>query len=232
MSTQTISQEKKAVCEVAVITTAPNILPTVIEQTANKVFESFSERLMTSLNGRQERALKLALNGHVTHKSARVFSVRSERDQHTYLVNLDKSFCNCPDSRKGHVCKHRIAAYLIEQAARATRDVSPLSPAARELPPGLSIFNGLDPDEEAVEKARSVLQARSQHLNEAIIYATLHVDGQSLKVEIIALEDEVALVRALPTIEDGALIPQFPFPERKSSAQVLAKSLTEVRIYR
>ena len=232
MSTQTISKDKRAVCEVAVITAVPNILPTVIEQTANKVFESFSERLKSNMNGRQERAMKLALNGHVTHKSARVFTVRSERDKHTYLVNLDKHFCNCPDSRNGHVCKHRIAAYLIEQASRATRGVSQLSHAARELQHGLSTTNGLDPDEEAVEKARSVLQARSQYLNEAIIYATLHVDGQSLKVEIIALEEEVALVRALPTIEDGGLIPQFPFPDRKSSAQVLAKSLTEVRIYR
>ncbi|GAH32108.1 unnamed protein product, partial [marine sediment metagenome] len=58
------------------------------------------------------------------------------------------------------------------------------------------------------------------------------VDGESVKVEIIALEGEVALVRALPKLKDGVLIPQFPFPERMSSAQVLAKSLTEVRIYR
>jgi hypothetical protein len=228
MSTQIISQEKQAVREVAVIAATPNILPTVLERTACKVFESFSDRLKASSNGRQERALKLALNGHVTHKSKRIFSVRSQRGQHSYLVNLDKSFCTCPDSCKGHVCKHRIAAYLIEQASEATHEVSQESSAVREL----QSSQGLDPDEEAVEKARLALQGRSEHLREAVIYALLQVDGEPVKVEIIALEGEVALVRALPKLKDGVLIPQFPFPERKSSAQVLAKSLTEVRIYR
>ena len=149
MTTQIISQEKQAVREVAVIAATPNILPTILERTASNVFESFSDRLKASLNGRQDRALKLALNGHVTHKSARIYSVRSQRGQHTYLVNLDKSFCSCPDSRKGHVCKHRIASYLIEQASEATQEVSPELSAVRELQSG----RGLDPDEEAVEKA-------------------------------------------------------------------------------
>ena len=40
------------------------------------------------------------------------------------------------------------------------------------------------------------------------------------------------MVRALPMLKDGKLIPQFPFPERKSFAQVLAKSLQDVKIYR
>ena len=42
--------------------------------------------------------------------------------------------------------------------------------------------------------------------------------------------EEVGIIRS--KLKDGMLIPQFPFPERKSSAQVLAKSLMEVRIYR
>ena len=228
MTTQIVSQERQAVREVAVIAAAPNILPTILERTACKVFESFSDRLKAKLNGRQDRALKLALNGHVTHKSARIYSVRSQRGQHTYLVNLDKSFCSCPDSRKGHVCKHRIASYLIEQASEATKEVSPESSAVREL----SSNQELGSDEEAVEKARLALQGRSEHLREAVIYGVLQVDGESVRVEIVALEGEVALVRALPTIKDGVLIPQFPFSERKSSAQVLAQSLTEVKIYR
>ena len=97
------------------------ILPAVIEQTARKVFESFSDRMKAALNGREDRALKLALEGHVTHKSARIFSVRSENGEHSYLVNLDKSFCNCPDSQKGQVCKHRLAAYLVEQSMQANQ---------------------------------------------------------------------------------------------------------------
>lgn len=232
MSIQTISQEKKAVSRVAVSDIAPNILPTVLEKIACKVFESFSIRLKANLNGCQERALKLALNGHVAHKSKRIYSVRSQSGQHTYLVNLDNRFCTCPDSRKGHVCKHRIAAYLIEQASQAVREVSPELSTARELPHGSSELKGLNPQEEALEKARLALRARSLYLREAIIYACVIEDGKEINVEIVTLAEEVALVRALPQLKGGVLIPQFPFPERKSSTQVLAKSLSEVRIYR
>ncbi len=76
------------------------------------------------------------------------------------------------------------------------------------------------------------MQSRSQFLREAIIYAVLSLDGQPLEVEILSIEGEVALVRALPRIQDGCLIPQFPFPEKQSAAQVIAKSLSNVRIYR
>ena len=46
--------------------TAPTLLPVIIEQTARSVFASFSDKMKARLNGRQERALKLALDGHVT----------------------------------------------------------------------------------------------------------------------------------------------------------------------
>jgi hypothetical protein len=208
--------------ETAVAPFTQPVLPVVIEQTARKVFESFSEKMKATLNGRQERALKLALEGHVAHKLSRTFSVRSEDGQHSYLVNLDKNFCTCPDSQKGSVCKHRLAAYLIEQASRAVSE-APLPPDGPRM---------LDSEEEAIEKARLVLNARSQHLREAVIYAVLEVDGEMLQVELLSLEGEVALVRALPRLKDGQLIPQFPFPERKSCTQVIAKSLSEVKIYR
>ena len=99
------------------------LVPSTIEQTAGRIFESFSDRLKAMLNGRQERALKLALEGHVTHKFARTFNVRSEDNQHSYLVNLEKSFCTCPDSRQGSVCKHRLAAYLVEQSLKASQEI-------------------------------------------------------------------------------------------------------------
>ena len=76
------------------------VLPAILEQTARKVFDSFPERLKERLNGRQDRALKLALEGHVTHKSGRVYSVRSETGDHAYLVDLSKSYCNCPDTEQ------------------------------------------------------------------------------------------------------------------------------------
>ena len=83
-----------------------------------------------------------------------------------------------------------------------------------------------------LEKARLVFQARSQFLREAIIYAVLQVDGNPIQVEILEIAGDIALVRALPKIKDGQLVPQFPFPERTSVTQVIAKSLSDVRIYR
>jgi hypothetical protein len=78
----------------------PALIPATIEQTAGRIFESFSDRLKAMLNGRQERALKLALGGNVTHKAARVYSVRSENQQHAYLVDLEQGTCTCPDCQK------------------------------------------------------------------------------------------------------------------------------------
>ena len=111
-----MTTQEHAIREAVMLAPANNILPSVIEQTAKAVFDKFSDRLKASLNGRQERALKLALAGHVMHKAKRVFSVRSQYGDHSYLVDLDRKFCNCPDSQKGYVCKHRLAAYLVEQA--------------------------------------------------------------------------------------------------------------------
>ena len=79
MNIQTKPLDKQALRESVQVAIAPTILPATIEHTARKVFESFSNRFKKKLNGRQERALKLALEGHVTHKSDRIFSVRSEK---------------------------------------------------------------------------------------------------------------------------------------------------------
>lgn len=202
-------------------------LPAILEHTAAQVFASFSERLRSTLNGRQDRALKLALEGHVTHKSERVYSVRSEQGDHTYLVDLAKSFCTCPDSQKGHVCKHRLAAYLVEQANQAvpaqTTVLTPAEPL-KEM--------SVEPSDDAIERARLILQARSEYMRESIVYAMLQVGNETLPVELISLEGDIALVRALPYEVHGKPVPRFPFPERKSFTQVIAKSLTDVKIYR
>ena len=215
------------------------VLPGVVEQTAKRVFDSFTDKMKQALNGRQEKALKMALEGHVTHKGGRIFSVRSEDGKHAYLVDLEHSFCTCPDSTNGHACKHRLAAYLIEQSMQASQltspdltKPSPIEPEPANPNPPPTSENPLSHDEEAVERARMVLEARSQLLHETIIYAKLPLDGQLLPVEIILIEGEMALIRALPQFKDGQLIPQFPFPEKQSAALVLAKSLIEVRIYR
>ena len=214
----TIKQVKRFVSEAV----ASYLLPATIEQTASTVFQGFSERLKAKLNGRQERALKLALSGHVTHKSARIFSVHSEEGNHAYLVDLTRGYCTCPDSQKGSICKHRIAAYLVEQSMQATAQTSaaPSKPAP------------LNKEEEPLEKARLVLNAKSDVLHEAVIFATLQHNGAAINVEVINLEKETAVVRALPIFKDGKPVPQFPFEDRRSYQQVLAKSLMDITIYR
>jgi hypothetical protein len=214
----TIKQVKHFVSEAV----ASYLLPATIEQTASTVFQGFSERLKAILNGRQERALKLALGGHVTHKSARIFSVRSEEADHAYLVDLTRGYCTCPDSQKGSICKHRIAAYLVEQSMQAIAQTSPTP--SKPAP--------LNKEEESLEKARLILHAKSDVLHEAVIYATLQHNGEVLEVEVISLEKETAVVRALPVFKDGKPVPQFPFQDRKSCQQVLAKSLMDITIYR
>jgi hypothetical protein len=214
----TIKQVKQFVSEAV----ASYLLPATIEQTASTVFQGFSDRLKAKLNGRQDRALKLALGGHVTHKSGRIFSVQSEEGDHAYLVDLTRGYCTCPDSHKGAICKHRIAAYLVEQSMQVTAQTS----AAPSKPEPVSN------EDVPLEKARLVLQAKSGMLHEAVIYAILQHNGVAINVEVISLEKETAVVRALPVFEDGKPLPQFPFDDRKSCQQVLAKSLMDTTIYR
>lgn len=218
--------------ETVALTVPQSALATVLEQTARQVFENFSDKLKATLNGRQERALKLAMEGHVSHKSGRIFSVRSENGQHSYLVDLARSFCNCPDSQQGHVCKHRLAAYLVEQSTKPVEDI-PMP--VEENPPAPNPHSQPElvpqPDD-PLDKVRLIFKANSPFLRSAIIYAVLRLENEPLLVEILELDGQLAFVRALPKLIEENLIPQFPFPEKQSAAFVLAASLTNVRIYR
>ena len=223
MSAPNQTRYKQAFGETVQVAVTPTILPATIEHTARRVFESFSDRFKRKLNGRQERALKLALGGNVIHLSDRIFSVRSEKGNHAYLVNLDQSSCTCPDCCKGHICKHRIAAYLIEQANEANNSVSQ---GDGRRPPS-------DEEDENIAKARLVLNARSETLREAIIYATIKHNDEPLNVEVISIDGGAAVVRALPRIRNGnTLVPQFPFEGDRAITQVLAKSMMDIQIYR
>lgn len=42
-----------------------------------------------------------------------------------YLVNLEEERCTCPDHAKGHVCKHLLAAWLLEREARRKKGEKP-----------------------------------------------------------------------------------------------------------
>jgi hypothetical protein len=107
---------------------------TLIEQAASKFVSSLTPDAIKAFNGRLERGLELAKSGAVQPlpepKHPRRFLVRSSDGSQNYVVDLDTKTCECPDSLKGKTCKHRIAAYYIEQANQmAVIMVAPKAPA-------------------------------------------------------------------------------------------------------
>ena len=58
------------------------------------------------------KAVRLLEAGAVTRTGTYTFQVASQYGEGAYQVDLQEHACECPDSGKGHVCKHRIASYL------------------------------------------------------------------------------------------------------------------------
>lgn len=58
------------------------------------------------------RAVRLLEADAVTALGPQSFEVQSQSGNGAYRVNLKARSCGCPDSGKGHVCKHRIASFL------------------------------------------------------------------------------------------------------------------------
>jgi hypothetical protein len=102
----------------------------VLDRVAEQFISSLRPEVVTSLNGRLERGLALAKQWSVVHcpeaGKPRCYRVRSSDGYSFYRVDLDARTCECPDSQKGNTCKHRIAAYYIEQANR----MNPLKPCS------------------------------------------------------------------------------------------------------
>ena len=100
----------------------------VLDRVAEQFISSLRPEVVSSLNGRLERGLALAKQWSVVHcpeaGKPRCYRVRSSDGYSFYKVDLDARSCECPDSQKGNTCKHRIAAYYIEQANR----MNPLKP--------------------------------------------------------------------------------------------------------
>ena len=99
-----------------------NIPQQNLENIAQDFISTLSPQTKQKMNGRLERGLALAINGYVKPISnsgfPRSFLVLSSSRKCYYYVNLAEKVCNCPDSLKGNTCKHRIAAYYVEQALK------------------------------------------------------------------------------------------------------------------
>jgi hypothetical protein len=132
-----------------VITTAiPTIRPDVLDQVAQKFIATLKPEAVKNFNGRLERGLELAKSGAVIACTdpahPRCFQVRSTDGKSSYRVDLDDHSCECPDSQKGFFCKHRIAAYYVEQAGKI-KPVQPVPAAAPVKPVLQTIAPALKP---------------------------------------------------------------------------------------
>ena len=144
-------------------TAAPSLtaspLIDLIEQVARKFVASLTQAAIKSFNGRLERGLDLARQGAVTPlldpAHPRCFLVRSLDSNQIYRVNLGAKTCDCPDSQKGNTCKHRIAAYYIEQANKQ----KPADPQSPDRPSSSSVLPTPVPTSaQSVEPTKAVIE--------------------------------------------------------------------------
>lgn len=66
---------------------------------------------------RLERAEAILLEGRV-HRVEGLPHAYVVRGSETYLVDLERETCTCPDHGKGHTCKHLLAAVLLERGEK------------------------------------------------------------------------------------------------------------------
>ncbi len=111
-----------------------------LERIAQDFIATLSPQTIQKMNGRLERGLELAINGYVkpltNSNFPRTFRVLSSSRKCYYYVDLAEKVCNCPDSLNGNTCKHRIAAYYVEQALKGfgKQTIPTLEPTHAAIP--------------------------------------------------------------------------------------------------
>jgi len=239
-----ISNLKKRTVRESPYITGPKYPPELIDQVAAKFYEAMEDHVKRALNGRFERGVTLAKQGAVVRfedpqnpNSHRVFKVRSSDPYRSpYLVDLDWRFCECPDHRKTYICKHRIAANIIErvekeiQKPNAQPEVKEVDPPAQQAvnpQPGMP-----SPNTKPTPQNGGTPQDETPLEVKAFIWGVIRHEGQLLGVELLDIGEDSVTVRALPKIVEGnKLQPQFPFPGKRSTATVPKKEISHVKVF-
>jgi len=187
---------------------------TVSAEAINIAFRKFSDSISPDLkqrmNGRLERGLEIAQSGGAVPYDPTTlvqFKVKSsDPTKLPYMVDLRARTCTCLDHSKGHYCKHRVAAQIYRLASS-------------QMPHQIT-----QPPETA--------QTQPIKSGQAIIWACVRLDGKTIGVEVLGIENDQVWVQALPIVkDDGKLEPQFPLPDGTCSLQVKASDLEHIHIY-
>ena len=158
---------------------APSIIPQRIEQAASAWWSKLNDRQRERINGRFERGKAIALACQVAFTDdPQVFKVRSQstRGDYRYTVTLnpDNRSCSCPDIDAPYrVCKHVIAAYILQKALAlsGSQPEPEPEPAAVQDPPEA------DPDTEVVATNYQI-----RYPKDSIIYAKLSYQSRFILV--------------------------------------------------
>jgi hypothetical protein len=157
-----------------------------------KFIYSISPDLKQRMNGRLERGLEIARSGGVIPYDSNTlvqFKVKSsDPSKLPYMVDMRARTCTCLDHSKGHYCKHRVAAQVYRLALA-------------QMPPQIT-------------QTEELPQPQPCKPGHAIIWACVRLDGKTVGVEVLSIENEQVWVQALPIVKEGGkLEPQFPFPD-------------------
>lgn len=176
----------------------------------SKFSSTISPELKERMNGRLERGLEIALSSGVLpyDKFTLVqFKVRSsDPTKLPYMVDLRARTCTCPDHIKGHYCKHRVAAQIYRLAC--------VQEPKQAVPP------------------KDNPNTQPSQPGQAIVWACVRLDDKVIGVEVIAVENDLVWIQALPVVKEGGkLEPQFPFPDGSCSVQVKIAELEHLHIF-
>jgi len=221
-------------------------LAPAIDQAAEQFRSTMRQDILWGLNGRFERGVALANQGAVSPHTdpnnpdkRHLFQVKSanqSRPPFHYLVDLEAGTCECPDHWKGHFCKHRIASHIIE-IFNYNRQMAVSSEAQVPSTTITSEDNQVQPSanapvtEEVPSNSEPGVETNAVMPKDSIIWGVIKHGGQWLGVEVLALEDDNATIRALPIIAGKKLQPQFPFEGKRCTITIPKRHLFHVKIF-
>jgi hypothetical protein len=237
---------------------SPKISPESINKASKEFYASLSNKIKWSLNGRYERGAAMARYSAVSFKTdpyqpekKRLFQVRSSNQYRApYDVDLDQTYCSCPDHAKGYFCKHIIASSIIENALKLEKvkqeiDAQLTKPPPQVIlpaqmkevdsePPKPVVQKEVIPEVPKPDKQNEVSPVIPQpdQSKEHVIWGVIKLNGGYLGVELLDIQDDTVTVRALPKVIDGKkLLPQFPFEGKHMTATLAKEDVFHVKVF-